>query len=126
MSNSGYRLGYDNHFRNDEVNRKPSQDAIPSYDVPSIFQEAVETARIGIQRSLAGNEKVGDAVKPKLTIDLSHQSIDRVPEEVVEILKVDVERYNFVMELYLMILRLCSVGKQLLIRKTLYQASTGS
>ena len=92
ISNSGYRFGYDNHFRNDEVTRKPSQEAIPSYDVPSIFQEAVETARIGIQRSLAGNEKVGDAVKPKLTIDLSHQSIDRVPEEVVEILKVDVER----------------------------------
>lgn len=52
----------------------------------------MEAARFGIQRSLAGNEKVGDAVKPKLTIDLSHQSIDRVPEEVVEILKVDVER----------------------------------
>lgn len=52
----------------------------------------METARLGIQQSLAGNEKVGDAVKPKLTIDLSHRSIDRVTEEVVEILKVDVER----------------------------------
>jgi hypothetical protein len=52
----------------------------------------VEVARFGIQRSLAGNERVGEAVKPKLTIDLSHQSIERVPEEVVEILKVDVER----------------------------------
>lgn len=54
----------------------------------------MEAARFGIQRSLAGNEKVGEAVRPKLTIDLSHQSIERVPEEVVEIIKVDVERYD--------------------------------
>lgn len=92
MWNSGYQLGYENHSRNDELPRRPHQEATPMYDAPSIFQQVVETARDGMQRSLAGNEKVGDAVKPKLTIDLSHQSIERVPEEAVEILKVDVER----------------------------------
>lgn len=92
MWNSGYQLGYDNHSRNDELPRRPHQEATPLYDESSIFQQAVEAARFAMQRSLAGNEKVGDAVKPKLTIDLSHQSIERVPEEVVETLKVDVER----------------------------------
>jgi hypothetical protein len=92
ISISRYQLGHDNRSRNDGLPHTPHQEAVPSSDTLDIFQEAVEVARFGIQRSLAGNEKVGEAVKPKLTIDLSHQSIERVPEEVVEILKVDVER----------------------------------
>lgn len=88
----GYHSGYDHRTQNNEFPRKLHQEIASRYDIRSIFQEAVEVARFGIQRSLAGNEKVGDAVKPKLTIDLSHQSIEIVPEEAVEILKVDVER----------------------------------
>lgn len=62
-------------------------------------EEVIELARRsvdnGIQdtkRSLAGNEAVSDVVKPKLTIDLGHSNIDRVPETVVDIIKDEVER----------------------------------
>ena len=58
-----------------------------------IFQEAVENARRGIQQSLAGSEKVGEAVNLKLTIDLSRRSLEGLPDEVVDIVKRDVERY---------------------------------
>ncbi len=79
----------------------PSQrsiDEIPSvvsrYEAIGLFQEAVETARLGMQLSLAGSEKVGEVIKPKLTVDLSHKSIEEVPDDIVDLLKKDVERYS--------------------------------
>lgn len=66
--------------------------AVSCYDAADLFREAVETARHGIQQSFAGSEKVGEAVKPKLTIDLSHKSIEELPDEIADILKRDVER----------------------------------
>lgn len=68
------------------------QPVVPQSDAADLFRGAVETARLGIQQSLAGSEKVGEAVKPKLTIDLSHRFLEGIPDEVVEILKRDVER----------------------------------
>jgi hypothetical protein len=63
-------------------------------------EETIELARqaveIGIQetkRSLAGSEAVTDVVKPKLTIDLGHSHIARIPEPVVDLIKDEVERY---------------------------------
>lgn len=68
---------------------------VSRYDATTdLFRDAVETARLGIQQSLAGSERVGEAVKPKLTIDLSHKSIEGIRDEVVDILKRDVERYG--------------------------------
>ena len=62
-------------------------------------EETLELARRavkdGIQetkRSLAGNEAVTDVVKPKLTIDLGHSNIVRIPEAVVDLIKDEVER----------------------------------
>lgn len=63
-------------------------------------EETIELARrtveSGIQdtkRSLAGSEAVTDVVKPKLTIDLGHSHIVRIPEPVVDLIKDEVERY---------------------------------
>ena len=61
--------------------------------VIAIFEEAVENARRGIAQSLAGSEKVGEAVNLKLTIDLSRRSLEGLPNEVVDIVKREVERY---------------------------------
>lgn len=70
--------------------------------VPSMLtpEETIDLARrtveSGIQdtkRSLAGSEAVTDVVKPKLTIDLGHSHIVRIPEAVVDIIKDEVERY---------------------------------
>ncbi|KAA8649116.1 hypothetical protein EYZ11_000680 [Aspergillus tanneri] len=64
-------------------------------------EETIELARRavdnGIQetkRSLAGSEAVTDVVKPKLTIDLGHSNISRIPEAVVDAIKDEVERLS--------------------------------
>ncbi|KKK20017.1 RAM signaling pathway protein [Aspergillus rambellii] len=64
-------------------------------------EETIELARRavdnGIQetkRSLEGSEAVSDVVKPKLTIDLGHSNIARIPERVVDAIKDEVERLS--------------------------------
>ncbi|KAE8144841.1 cell morphogenesis protein Sog2 [Aspergillus avenaceus] len=63
--------------------------------------ETIELARCAVEsgiqetkRSLAGSEAVSDVVKPKLTIDLGHSNIVRIPEPVVDIIKDEVERLS--------------------------------
>ena len=57
-----------------------------------VFQTAVDAARRSMEQSLAGGERIGDAVDLKLTLDLSNQSLRNIPDEVVEIIRRDVER----------------------------------
>ncbi|CAI7645538.1 unnamed protein product [Penicillium manginii] len=64
-------------------------------------EETIELARCAVEsgiqdtkRSLAGSEAVTDVVKPKLTIDLGHSHIVRIPEPVVDIVKEEVERLS--------------------------------
>ena len=59
---------------------------------PHVFQDAVDAARRSMEQSLAGGEKMGGAVNLKLTIDLSDRGLMKVPEEVVDIIKREVER----------------------------------
>lgn len=72
-----------------------------SHGAPPLLsqEEVIELARRSVdngvqetKRSLAGNEAVSDVVKPKLTIDLGHSNISRIPEAVVDIIKDEVER----------------------------------
>ncbi|KAL9099627.1 MAG: hypothetical protein Q9163_004902 [Psora crenata] len=57
-----------------------------------LFQESVDTAKQGIQQSLAGSGNAGEALRPKLTIDLSRRNLGQIPSEVVAIIRQDVER----------------------------------
>ncbi|KAL4927169.1 putative cell morphogenesis protein Sog2 [Aspergillus undulatus] len=57
-------------------------------------RKAVENGIQETKRSLAGSEAVGDVVKPKLTIDLGHSNISRIPEPVVDVIKDEVERLS--------------------------------
>ena len=59
-----------------------------------LTRRAVENGLRETKRSLAGSEDVSEAVKPKLTIDLGHSNIVRIPEPVVDIIKDEVERYT--------------------------------
>ncbi|KAL9596896.1 MAG: hypothetical protein Q9179_004460 [Wetmoreana sp. 5 TL-2023] len=54
-----------------------------------IFAEGVEDAR---HEQQARSQEVGSAVNLKLTVDLSKRNLYEVPEEVIDILGVDVER----------------------------------
>lgn len=58
-----------------------------------LARHAVESGIQDTKRSLAGSEAVTDVVKPKLTIDLGHSHIARIPEPVVDLIKDEVERY---------------------------------
>lgn len=57
-----------------------------------LARHAVESGIQDTKRSLAGSEAVTDMVKPKLTIDLGHSNIERIPEPVVDLIKDEVER----------------------------------
>lgn len=61
-------------------------------ETTELARRAVENGVQETKRSLAGSEAVSDVVKPKLTIDLGHSNIARVPEPVVDIIKDEVER----------------------------------
>ncbi|KAJ5915119.1 hypothetical protein N7454_011231 [Penicillium verhagenii] len=63
-------------------------------DTIDLAKRAVESGIQDTKRSLAGSEAVTDVVKPKLTIDLGHSHIVRIPEPVVDIIKDEVERLS--------------------------------
>ncbi|GES62577.1 cell morphogenesis protein Sog2 [Aspergillus terreus] len=63
-------------------------------DTIELARRAVENGIQETKRSLAGSEAVSDVVKPKLTIDLGHSNIVRIPEAVVDAIKDEVERLS--------------------------------
>lgn len=69
-----------------------SRESLTPEETIQLARRAVENGIQETKRSLAGSEAVGDVVKPKLTIDLGHSNISRIPEPVVDIIKDEVER----------------------------------
>lgn len=65
---------------------------LPQEDVIKLVRESVNSGILETKRSMAGNEVVSDVVKPKLTINLGHRNIGRIPEAVVDIIKDEVAR----------------------------------
>lgn len=63
-------------------------------DTTELFRKKVADARQDTEHALAGSEAVSDAVKPKLTLDLGHSNIARLPESVVDLIKTEVERLS--------------------------------
>ena len=63
-------------------------------DTTELFRKKVADARQDTEHALAGSEAVSDAVKPKLTLDLGHSNIARLPESVVDLIKAEVERLS--------------------------------
>ena len=66
--------------------------SLTSNETVELFTLAVDNARQNIQ-SLAGNTRAAEVAKPKLTLDLKNCGLDKLPPEVVEIIRPDVERY---------------------------------
>ncbi|KAK5064737.1 hypothetical protein LTR84_000571 [Exophiala bonariae] len=63
-------------------------------DTTELFRKKVADARQDTEHALAGSEAVSDAVKPKLTLDMGHSNIARLPESVVDLIKAEVERLS--------------------------------
>ncbi|KAH0543838.1 hypothetical protein FGG08_001877 [Glutinoglossum americanum] len=71
----------------------PTQPGISASQVVVLAEEAMKAAREETQRSVAGGDAVvnGD-LKPGVTIDLGHKYIARIPDEMVDIIKDEIER----------------------------------
>lgn len=59
-----------------------------------LFRQKVTDAHQDTQNALAGSEGVSEVVRPKLTLDLGHSNIARLPENVVDLIKAEVERLS--------------------------------
>jgi hypothetical protein len=66
---------------------------IPTGQVIALAQEAMKLALEDNQTKAAEASGVSNELRPGLTIDLSHKQIQRFPEEVVDIIKNELERY---------------------------------
>ena len=66
--------------------------ASAEHGVAAEFQDAVNMARRSMEQSLAGSERIGEAVNLRLTIDLSDRPFMKIPDEVIDIIKREVER----------------------------------
>jgi Leucine-rich repeat (LRR) protein len=63
-------------------------------ETTELFRNKVDDARQDTEHALDSGEQVSAAVKPKLTLDLGHSNIARLPESVVDLIKAEVERLS--------------------------------
>ena len=70
-----------------------SQIPISAAQVVALAQEAMNNALDENQTKAAEASGVSNELKPGVTIDLSHKLIQKFPEEVVDIIKNELERY---------------------------------
>ena len=71
-----------------------TQVAISAAQVITLAQEAMRNALEENQTKAAEASGVSNELKPRVTIDLSHRNIQKFPEEVVDIIKNELERYG--------------------------------
>ncbi|EXJ90464.1 hypothetical protein A1O1_03567 [Capronia coronata CBS 617.96] len=75
-------------------NVKNEQALLSLEETTELFRKKMADARQDTEHALAGSEAVSDAVKPKLTLDMGHSNIARLPESVVDLIKAEVERLS--------------------------------
>lgn len=85
---------------NPPVRHEPSTSSL-SAPTPIFANQVVALAREAMKLALEENQTkaaeasgVSNELKPGVTIDLSHKQIQRFPEEVVDIIKTELERYS--------------------------------
>jgi hypothetical protein len=72
-----------------------AQIPISAGQVIALAREAMKVALEENQTKAAEASGVSNELKPGVTIDLSHKQIQRFPDEVVDIIKSELERYAF-------------------------------
>jgi hypothetical protein len=87
------------------MRRMPSLQRMPSDSsmlptIPTSTAQVVLLAKEAMQNALEENQTksggtagITNELKPGITIDMSHKNIQRFPEEVVDIIKSELERY---------------------------------
>lgn len=92
ISQANGPTGDGNNTNGSSARHHASSKLLSQEETTELARRAVENGVQETKRSLAGSEAVSDVVKPKLTIDLGHSNIARIPEPVVDIIKDEVER----------------------------------
>ena len=69
-----------------------SQPPIPAGAVISLVEDALEAARADTQRNVTGLGQTTGDIRAGFTIELSRKNIQFIPEEVVDLIKDDIER----------------------------------
>lgn len=69
-----------------------SQSQLSPEDIISLAREAIETSRDEVRRSGEGTAST-ELQQPGVTVDLGHKNITRLPEEVIDIIKDEIERF---------------------------------
>jgi hypothetical protein len=77
-----------------------AQTGISASEVVALAKEAMRNALEENQTKAAETSGVSNELKPGVTIDLSHKQIQKFPEEVVDIIKNELERYGAVHPLH--------------------------
>jgi hypothetical protein len=80
-------------IRHEPSNSASAQTSISASEVVALAREAMRNALEENQTKAAEASGVSNELKPGVTIDLSHKQIQRFPEEVVDIIKNELERY---------------------------------
>ncbi|KAF4632314.1 hypothetical protein G7Y89_g5812 [Cudoniella acicularis] len=80
------------HESSTSTSSSSSQVPISSSQVIALAREAMKTAVEDNQKKAAEASGVSNELKPGVTIDLSHKQIQKFPEEVVDIIKNELER----------------------------------
>lgn len=70
-----------------------NQISISAAQVVALAKEAMRNALEENQTKAGGTNGMSNELKPGITIDMSHKNIQRFPEEVVDIIKTELERY---------------------------------
>lgn len=78
-----------------------AQIPISAGQVVALAREAMKVALEENQTKAAETSGVSNELKPGVTIDLSHKNIQKFPDEVVDIIKNELERYAFSILSYL-------------------------
>jgi len=71
-----------------------SQTPITASQVIDLAKEAMKNALEENETKAAEASGVSNGLKPGVTIDLSHKNIQNFPDEVVDIIKTELERYG--------------------------------
>lgn len=66
---------------------------LPDSEVIALAKEAIAASREETRRSADDDGVTKELQQPGATIDLGHKTVSSLPEEVIDIIKDDIERY---------------------------------
>lgn len=75
-------------------NHQEKADCLTAEQTIELFTKKIEEARSEARNIFSGSESVSSAIKPTLTIDLGRARIERLPDAIVDLIIVDVERLS--------------------------------